>query len=233
MAGQKKMTVKSVNNELEVVKEQLKEMQDLVEDLKNEIKSLKSKENVEQSTEVKCRKCQESFASQQNLNEHIRRIHSKNTQCLLCDQTLSSNSDIESHADQHGLEKKFKCEVCDKDIYLEWRLEKHKRVHEGNIKPCRYFISHVECPFEKIGCKFKHGERKDLPQNHVDANLEEDDDIETLQPDENDDDAHDENDYNDDPDENEKEIVQCVVCFISFGSKEEMVTHCLFNHPRF
>ena len=33
---------------------------------------------------------------------------------------------------------------------------KHKRVHSDTVKPCKYFSSKLKCPFESIGCKFKH-----------------------------------------------------------------------------
>jgi hypothetical protein len=55
------------------------------------------------------------------------------------------------------------------------------------------------------------------------------DDIETVQIDENVND----DDKDDDVCESAQETHQFVVCQCSFGSKEEMVTHCLFDHPRF
>jgi hypothetical protein len=68
----------------------------------------------------------------------------------------SSKYELETHADQHGLHKNFKCDTCDKHFYLEWRLNKHKTVHHENTKYCHYFSSQKKCPFEAVGCMYRH-----------------------------------------------------------------------------
>ena len=74
----------------------------------------------------------------------------------MCEKTFGKNHELETHMEEHMAEKKFKCDDCDKSFYLEWRLRKHKSVHLLQRKMCRFFSSNEECPFEKIGCKFKH-----------------------------------------------------------------------------
>ena len=56
----------------------------------------------------------------------------------------------------HGCEKQYSCEVCGKEFYLKWRLEKHSSMHENSVKPCKYLKERTACPFEDIGCKFAH-----------------------------------------------------------------------------
>ena len=46
--------------------------------------------------------------------------------------------------------------MCNKDFYLKWRLEKHISVHSENTRVCHYFSHKQKCPFEQIGCKFRH-----------------------------------------------------------------------------
>ena len=39
---------------------------------------------------------------------------------------------------------------------MKWRMEKHTRDHSVDIKFCHYFNNDKPCPYDKIGCKFKH-----------------------------------------------------------------------------
>ena len=57
----------------------------------------------------------------------------------------------------HKKKKEFKCDVCGKDFYLKWRLNKHKIGHDDeNTRNCHYFNNGKKCPFLAIGCKFNH-----------------------------------------------------------------------------
>jgi hypothetical protein len=98
-------------------------------------------------------------------------------------------------------------------------MKKHKSVHLADTKPCRYFISQTKCPFEPIDCKFRHSEIIPLNESQKTDVIE--DDVEDLETD----------------DEIDDEPIpishQCVVCWKLFGSREDMVQHCLFNHPIF
>ena len=51
------------------------------------------------------------------------------------------------------------CDSCNKKFVTRWRLEKHTKMHSNpKIKICRYVIKNEPCPFDKLGCKFKHVE---------------------------------------------------------------------------
>ena len=52
---------------------------------------------------------------------------------------------------------------CDKKIVLEWRMKKHKILHEesASIKYCHYFNNKKECPYDKIGCMFRHNQSRE------------------------------------------------------------------------
>ena len=39
---------------------------------------------------------------------------------------------------------------------MKWRMEKHTSDHMVDIKFCHYFNNDKPCPYDKIGCKFKH-----------------------------------------------------------------------------
>ena len=45
---------------------------------------------------------------------------------------------------------------------MKWRLDKHNKAHEMlNVKFCHYLNNNKVCPFEEIGCKFKHSIAKE------------------------------------------------------------------------
>ena len=57
-----------------------------------------------------------------------------------------------------------------------WRLRKHKRLHTQMFtKTCKYFEGNKACPFEVLGCKFKHEHRKDTFDESDDKNSNTDD----------------------------------------------------------
>ena len=39
---------------------------------------------------------------------------------------------------------------------MKWRMEKHTSDHRVDIKSCHYFNNDKPCPYDKVGCKFKH-----------------------------------------------------------------------------
>ena len=88
--------------------------------------------------------------------------------CRLCDKKFSKNCELERNIfDDHDF-KPFKCEKCDKTFVLRWRLRKHLSGHETKIK-CYYFNNGKDCPFEMIGCKFRHElPSKDIHDIHED-----------------------------------------------------------------
>ena len=58
----------------------------------------------------------------------------------------------------HGCDKTHSCDTCGKKFYLKWRLKKHLEVHEPNVNKCRYYNNGEVCPYDEVGCKFKHAD---------------------------------------------------------------------------
>ena len=51
----------------------------------------------------------------------------------------------------------YNCTLCDKTFHRKWRLAKHELAHNSlNVKFCHYFNNGKDCPYEEIGCMFKH-----------------------------------------------------------------------------
>ena len=77
--------------------------------------------------------------------------------CDFCEESFDVSWKLEKHMKTHNDIKLFKCDQCDATFLLEWRLKKHKESHQYlNPKFCHYFNNYKECPYEEIGCMFKH-----------------------------------------------------------------------------
>ena len=56
---------------------------------------------------------------------------------------------------KHEERQEMICTKCEKTSVTKWRFKKHLKIQsEANTKPCIYFMGRVECPYEKLGCKF-------------------------------------------------------------------------------
>ena len=75
--------------------------------------------------------------------------------CKICSETFLENWLLEAHMKSHSEAEEFDCKTCGKTFMLKWRLRKHLNVHITE-KYCHYFNNQKECPFEVIGCKFRH-----------------------------------------------------------------------------
>ena len=69
--------------------------------------------------------------------------------CTICGTSFLQNHELET--------ERFNCTKCEKEFVLKWRLKKHMSVHATN-KYCHYYNNQKTCPFELLGCKFKHEE---------------------------------------------------------------------------
>ena len=78
--------------------------------------------------------------------------------CELCEKVFDKNCDLENHIIKfHDDHQKFECEKCRKIFVTEWRLNKHRKIHDEKTKKyCYNFNTGKSCPFEKLGCKFLH-----------------------------------------------------------------------------
>ena len=105
----------------------------------------------------KCEECDETFGNKQDRRKHIKKYHPKYIKCDYCDETFNESWKYETHLESHAIEKNKKCEVCGKEFYLQWRFRQHINVHQNqNIKNCHYYNNNKVCPFDQVGCKFKH-----------------------------------------------------------------------------
>ena len=105
---------------------------------------------------IDCKVCNKTLKDKPNLKKHIKLMHPKTHRCESCDETFTDSWKMEEHLELHGNERPFKCSICEKGFYMKWRMEKHTRDHSVDIKFCHYFNNDKPCPYDKIGCKFKH-----------------------------------------------------------------------------
>ena len=78
--------------------------------------------------------------------------------CHHCDKMFTNISEMEQHLEKVNDHGKEKCDKCGKEFFTKFRLDKHMKVHaEGRtIRFCHYYNSELDCPCEKLGCKFRH-----------------------------------------------------------------------------
>ena len=107
---------------------------------------------------LKCDKCDYICMEKDDMNKHKIDKHQKVSpikNCKICGETFRQNYELETHMMIHGEAETFNCNICGKVFHLKWRLKKHMSVHLTS-KYCHYFNNQKECPFEAIGCKFRH-----------------------------------------------------------------------------
>ena len=172
MAAMKKITIKSLGEEINILKEKVKQIDVLQEKvkeipvLKQTVKELeKTIENLERNKKketiinnLKCRKCELNFETRRDLKEHISTDHVQRSKCQSCDKMFTKRYDLEVHMkNEHTTTEDFKCNICDKTFILEWRMLMHKKNHDNKwVKKCYYFNNNLVCPFEEMGCMFLH-----------------------------------------------------------------------------
>ena len=88
MAGTKKLTLKTISEELKIVKEQAEQifvLKERINKLENIIEDMKQKQNDDRKTNsrdlFKCRKCDETFQSNKNLKKHVSESHPLSINC--------------------------------------------------------------------------------------------------------------------------------------------------------
>ena len=88
---------------------------------------------------------------------HITEKHPLTINCSLCEESFQENWKFEIHMKSHDQEKHFKCNRCEKEFYSSWRLKQHAKSHNvQSIKFCHFYNNGKMCPFEDLGCKFRH-----------------------------------------------------------------------------
>ena len=176
--AKKAKTVKDLNLEIEMLSEKFKKFEERerekdikIQCLENTLKNLNDKiKNVEellqvtQSKSIKegkqsnCKECGKIFSCKTDLTRHIKITHPKEFKCKICEKTFCDSWKLELHSKLHTEILPFKCHVCQKLFFVEWRLRKHVLGHDKERKCCHFFNNGKVCPYEEIGCKFKHEE---------------------------------------------------------------------------
>ena len=136
----------------------LKELQRKLDAALARIEYLENAENRNAKEQnLLCNKCDLTFDGKKSLKMHNMKKHAKPIKCEHCDQTFEVNWKLEMHLKTHQESQKFGCDKCGKVFLLKWRLEQHNKTHVlSNIKLCHYFNNMKHCPYENIGCMFKH-----------------------------------------------------------------------------
>ena len=109
-------------------------------------------------TNCKCKDCGKVFKNKSEMRNHVISDHPKIYICDTCGEEFNLSWKMEIHMREHREKKKLECDQCDKVFVISWRLEKHKKVHEENTKSCHYYNNSKVCPYEDLGCMFKHEE---------------------------------------------------------------------------
>ena len=156
-----KMTVNILSEKINIIEKQIKVIDALkkkVEENEIEIMKLKQHDHVTKTgiDSFACKMCASHFPSKTDLKKHRVEVHPSTLNCKICEKMFQKNHQLETHMDEHKVEKKYKCDICRKSFYLEWRMNKHKSVHLESTRMCKYFGMKEVCPFEQVGCKFKH-----------------------------------------------------------------------------
>ena len=148
-----------VQEKLNGIEEILKRYDKKIGDLDRELLKARHDNKIEKgkdSKRIDGEVCDKTLKVNTNLKEHTKPMHPKTYECKICDETFTESWKMEEHLEHHGNERPFKCSICEKGFYMKWRMEKHTRDHRVDIKFCHYFNNDKPCPYEDVGCKFKH-----------------------------------------------------------------------------
>ena len=171
-----KVTLKSLQAEVNISREELKDAKEELNDIKKELKYCKeeikylkeegtaknpdrnSRQKGSSEKELKCKICDNSFSSRRSLKMHVLANHPRRIKCKFCDEMFDKNCDLELHIKRnHESTEQFECNQCEKRFVLKWRLSKHQEIHASpSVKKCHYFNNKKVCPFEDLGCMFEH-----------------------------------------------------------------------------
>lgn len=155
-----KSTTEKHNKDKQMLKELLEENDRKIKEVDENIQQQKNYMK-KQEERYKCDECGEVFGKKIDLRTHIKCTHPKNIFCDICDQIFHESWQYEKHLETHSIVKDKNCETCGKTFYLEWRLNQHLNVHNNpQVRNCHYFNNDKVCPFDAVGCKFKHTDSK-------------------------------------------------------------------------
>ena len=68
---------------------------------------------------LKCRDCGDAFSSFRELRCHMTSMHKIKSECQQCNKKFPTSIQLERHMQEHGIEKKYSCEECDKTFHFK------------------------------------------------------------------------------------------------------------------
>ena len=158
------LSIKEKENKIDVTDRRVAQIeQNLNNDTKDNSQKTYSGKRGE-NISLECKQCNVQFENVKNMREHMNSMHSMNLHCNICSEHFSAVWKYEEHMDIHSKEKVHKCEHCGKGFHLQWRMNKHKLMHDSSerkVRKCHYYNNNKTCPFVEIGCKFLHEEAKE------------------------------------------------------------------------
>lgn len=138
------------------------ENQQINNEINQKMDPLPNNDSLQNPKKLECEECNERFSENIELKNHIIMNHQRKYNCESCEEKFSNSSQMETHLlNVHKMKKIHKCSKCDSSFLLQWRLKKHMKTHgQLQVRTCHYFNNNSECPFNEVGCKFKHSEAK-------------------------------------------------------------------------
>ena len=114
---------------------------------KKKKKQLKRRSAKKQNKSVHCSKCDDTFTSNAELNIHSRqhKPQSKHT-CEICSDTFTSEQGLQNHVKEHRAKSDYKCEKCDDTFKSEHNLKNHIHSKHKNVNPIKCQI----CEFQAV-----------------------------------------------------------------------------------
>ena len=124
MVNEKKVTIKSLSDEISTLKEKLKEMdslKEIVAELTKKVKNLEKNNDTKTSPkELNCRKCDKKYNSMKTLRIHIREAHPQKIKCEHCDDVFDTQYKLEIHIKEKHELPTYSCEKCTKEFVTQW-----------------------------------------------------------------------------------------------------------------
>ena len=179
MAG-KKITLNKLYEEFKSLKDRhekdITRLEKLIEEQGTKIKVLEKLSAVDKPNDIH-KKSRKTVPCDNFNMKNMKKFDSKQLKCNNCENRFTTFSELELHIkEKHDNFQGENCEQCGKMFVTAWRLRKHMRIHSQLFtKTCKYFEANIVCPFEELGCKFKHDvhikdtfdERDDMTMDNI------------------------------------------------------------------